>query len=61
MKNFKTYAFFILSAFSQAATTFVGQNYGAMRLDRISAGMKSATVLSLVTSVIIMVCMIGPR
>ena len=45
-------------SYSYAITTYVGQNYGAMRLDRISAGMKSATVLSLVTSVIIMVCMI---
>ncbi len=40
-------------SYGYAITTYVGQNYGAMRFDRIKAGMKSATVLALITAVII--------
>lgn len=45
-------------SYGYAITTYVGQNYGAMRYDRIFAGMKAATVLSLLTSVIIMAVML---
>ena len=40
-------------SYGYAVTTYVGQNYGAMRHDRIVAGMKAATVLSLVTAVLV--------
>jgi Na+-driven multidrug efflux pump len=36
-----------------AVTTYVGQNYGAGRFDRIRSGMKSAAVLAVATAVII--------
>ena len=45
-------------SYGYAVITYVGQNYGAMRHDRIKSGMKSATVLALVTSVIIGAVMI---
>ena len=40
-------------SYGYAITTYVGQNYGAMRFDRIAAGMKSATVLAVVTALVI--------
>lgn len=40
-------------SYGYAVITYVGQNYGAMRFDRIKAGMKSATVLAVVTALII--------
>ena len=40
-----------------AINTYVGQNYGAGRMDRIRKGMKSATLLALATSVVIAVAM----
>ena len=40
-------------SYGYAVITYVGQNYGAMRFDRIKAGMKSATILAVVTAVII--------
>ncbi len=40
-------------SYGYAITTYVGQNYGAMRKDRIVAGVKAATVLSLLTAAVI--------
>ena len=40
-----------------AVTTYVGQNYGAGRFDRIRSGMKSAAVLAVATAVIIAMLM----
>ena len=40
-------------SYGHAVITYVGQNYGAMRFDRIRSGMKSATVLALCTSLVI--------
>ena len=40
-------------SYGHAIITYVGQNYGAMRFDRIRSGMKSATVLALFTSLVI--------
>lgn len=40
-------------SYGHAIITYVGQNYGAMRFDRIRSGMKSATVLALATSLVI--------
>ena len=33
--NIEIFAYYIMNSFSQACTTFVGQNYGAGRLDRV--------------------------
>ncbi|MBE5955514.1 MAG: MATE family efflux transporter [Lachnospiraceae bacterium] len=40
-------------SYGYAVTTYVGQNYGAARLDRIKEGMRSAIVLSVLTSILI--------
>lgn len=45
-------------SYSYAVTTYVGQNYGAWKPERIKRGMGAATVLSLITSVIIAAVMI---
>ena len=44
-------------SYGHAIITYVGQNYGAMRFDRIRSGMKSATVLAIATSLVIAVIM----
>ncbi len=44
-------------SYGQAITTYVGQNYGAMRFDRIRSGIKSATVLSIATALVIAAAM----
>jgi len=46
-------------SYGYAVTTYVGQNYGARKPERIKNGMKSATVLSLSTSVLIAAIMIA--
>ncbi len=40
-------------SYGYAITTYVGQNYGAMRFDRIKSGMKAATGLAVATAVVI--------
>ena len=45
-------------SYSFAVTTYVGQNYGAGKYDRIKSGMKAATLLSIATSLVIMVLLI---
>lgn len=45
-------------SYGYAVTTYVGQNYGAVKYDRIKSGMRAAVVLSLATSVIIAAVMI---
>ncbi len=40
-------------SYGYAVTTYVGQNYGGMQIGRIKAGMRSAVLLSLITSVVI--------
>ena len=46
------------TSYGYAVTTFVGQNYGAMRLDRVKAGMRAATFLAIGTSLIIAAIML---
>lgn len=46
--NVELFAYFVLNAFSQACTTFVGQNYGAGKIDRC----KKTLALSLVEDAI---------
>ena len=55
----KLYGLLEIAALSYgfAINTYVGQNYGAGRQDRIRSGMKSATVLALATSVVIALLM----
>ena len=38
-------------SYNHAVTTYVGQNYGASRLDRVKEGMKSAALLGVLTAV----------
>ena len=40
-------------SYGYAVITYVGQNYGAARFDRITAGIKSAAVLSVITALVI--------
>lgn len=40
-------------SYGYAVITYVGQNYGAMRFDRIRSGMKSATILAVATALVI--------
>ena len=40
-------------SYGYAVTTYVGQNYGAMKLDRIKSGMRAASLLSVATSLVI--------
>jgi len=56
----KLYGLFEIAAlsYSFAVATYVGQNYGAERYDRIKDGMKAATLLSLATSLVITVLLI---
>lgn len=44
-------------SYGYAIITYVGQNYGAGRIDRIVAGMKSAAVLSVITALVIAAAM----
>ena len=46
--NLEIFAYYVLNAFSQACTTFVGQNYGAGKIDRC----KKALALSLIEDAI---------
>lgn len=45
-------------SYGYAITTYVGQNYGAMRYDRIKSSIRSAVVLSICTSMVIGAVMI---
>ena len=42
----------ILAAIGAAVTTFVGQNYGAGRLDRVKASIKTTSVMALVSTLV---------
>ena len=55
----KLYGLLEIAALSYgfAINTYVGQNFGAGKMDRIRSGMKSAVVLALVTSVVISLLM----
>ena len=46
------------TSYGYAVTTYVGQNYGAMKLDRVKKGMKAATFLAVATSLVIAALMI---
>lgn len=46
--NYEYYCYFLISSFTAAATTFVGQNYGAGKLDRCKRACGLCMVLSVV-------------
>lgn len=46
------------TSYGYAMVTYVGQNLGAGRMDRIRAGMRAAMGIAMITSVIIAVCML---
>lgn len=48
-----SFAFMPIQSFSSAATTFVGQNIGANRMDRVRKGIRASLILSIVVSLII--------
>jgi len=48
-----TFAFMPIQSFSTAVTTYVGQNVGASRMDRVKTGTRSGLVLSVGSSIVI--------
>jgi Na+-driven multidrug efflux pump len=42
-----------ITSFANAATTFVGQNIGAGKIDRVKVGVKSAILMSVAVSILI--------
>lgn len=48
-----SFAFMPITSFASAATTFVGQNIGAGRMDRVKKGTRAAVLMSVFTSVAI--------
>ncbi len=51
-------AFMPIASFSTAVTTYVGQNFGAGRLDRVKAGVRATQAMSAAICVVISVCVI---
>ncbi len=47
-----TFAFMPIQSFTNAVTTYVGQNIGASKIDRVKLGTRAGLVLSVATSVI---------
>lgn len=50
-----TFAFMPIQSFSNAVTTYVGQNVGASKIDRVKSGTKAGLVLVVITSIIVSV------
>lgn len=48
-----TFAFMPIQSFATAVTTYVGQNVGASRLERVKSGTRAGLSLSLISSIII--------
>ncbi|NLJ41408.1 MAG: MATE family efflux transporter [Clostridiales bacterium] len=46
------FAFLPLVSFSVATTTYIGQNVGARRMDRVDQGVKSALIMSAIVSIL---------
>lgn len=51
--NYEYFSFFILSSFSQAAVTFISQNYGAQKKDRCRKVVKYCWVLGAASTVVV--------
>ena len=50
--NYEVFAYFLLSSFSQAAVTFIGQNYGAKNYERCKKAARDCWMLSAIFIVI---------
>ena len=59
--NIEVFTYDILNSFSQACTTFVGQNYGAGKLDRVKKGVNQTLLMSGASTIVISVlfCVFG--
>lgn len=51
--NYEFFAYFVVSAFSQAAVTFIGQNYAAKQYERCQKITKSIFILGTISTLII--------
>jgi putative MATE family efflux protein len=57
--NYEYFAYYILSAFGQASVTFVGQNYGAGKLDRCRSILRCALIEgAILTGLFSIICII---
>lgn len=56
--NFESYSYFVISAFSQAAVSFISQNYGAGRYDRCVEVFRKSMFLALVSSSVLNLSMV---
>lgn len=52
-------AFLPIASFSSAVTTFVGQNIGAGKLERVRAGVRATIVMSLIVCVVLSVAIVA--
>ena len=56
-----TFAFMPVQSFSNAITTFTGQNIGAKRMDRVHQGMKSGMIMSIIVCIVcLLIIPFGP-
>ncbi len=56
-----TFAFMPVQSFSNAITTFTGQNIGAKRMDRVHQGMKAGMIMSIIVCIIcLLIIPFGP-
>lgn len=56
-----TFAFMPVQSFSNAITTFTGQNIGAKRMDRVHQGMKAGMIMSIIVCIVcLLVIPFGP-
>ncbi len=57
--NFEYFAWFLMGAFTSAATTFSSQNYGAMKLDRCKKAINLSIIMSVISVVAFdIICML---
>lgn len=57
--NYECYSYFIVSAFSQAAVTFTGQNYAARKLDRCDKIFRFCIIGSVCCSLVVSLIFVG--
>lgn len=56
-----TFAFMPIQSFSNAITTFTGQNIGAKRMDRVHKGMKAGMIMSIIICIVcLLIIPFGP-
>lgn len=57
--NFEFYTYFLINAFTQAAVTFIGQNYAACQLDRCDKVFRLCLVFSIVSVLLLNALWLG--